>query len=448
MDGRRGLNLGRPGWSRYRIVLWLLASLTFAISVILVPYLFERHDDAWIERLGGAARPLTLFERYVQFDVDTLGWVKTTAGFPGYYAENPTRINRPLYPLMGTLLPRLVTIAAHLPDLGQGLARRANEALTFASLLAINYVLFNLGVQIFFTWLLRLRRFSLGVSFMAAAMLAVSPWALVQCLKPTPNVFGMVTIVIILYLFDRYLLAEESPGWRPIVWVSLLAGVLMLGKAQYDALFLVWLGALSRRRWRVLFGSAVIHLVPLAIWVALVTASGQRFYNYEVEVYHQGFWLLEVIRAGGLSEVYYLGMSFTATALGGLVRTFTLLDLSLAGYALVFRQTAFPAGFARLFAFGLLAVLALVVLIARPLPYLIFDMFVVTYPLVAAGLLDLIRRLREALHAPAQIGRRLTAWLVALFFAFDVPIGWVYLSLDRETYAWHPALSSLLDLFR
>ena len=360
-------------------LLLLLSTWMFVISVFLMPFLFEREGESWLEfsgRLDDPGRPLEVYERFYQFNTDARHWIGVVADFPQVYAQDQIRINRPVDPSLCSLLARTLSLLARWPDFRSALVEPTDRTLTFVSMLMVNYLIVVISVKVFFAWLKR--NLPISTSLIGAAMFALSPWWLWQANQAATSVIAVGVIVLALYLFDD-LLGRRRPSWMLIAGYSLLMGILMLAKAQYDVLLAGWLWAASRRSWRILVGTFLLHGWPLLCWIGVLRLAGLPYYNHEVSVYGQGVWFLSMAVGGDWRVIYLNVADLAGTTLSSFLQAFSPPVIVLSIWALG-RKWLAPVVMKQLAVAGLVALAVFLIAIQRPRPYVAFDAFFVIYP--------------------------------------------------------------------
>lgn len=433
---------------------WRGLTLAFATvfvsiySLFFVPFMVERHSQDWYAITGRTPEtyvPLAPFERYHQFSLDTPSWIYRTAGFPLYYSTSNLRIHRPVFPAVATIIPRLAEIAITFPDIRAGLTQPADPELTMASILLLNAILYMMTIALLYDGLKR--HFSLNVAFLAALMAVFYVYWLININRAVTNVVGQFIFVAIIYLFDRFLLQAEKPRLSTIIWVSLVVGVLILTKAQYDGLMIAWAMALYVGRYRVVGMTALLHLIPTLIWIGIVAISPWTYENIEVTQYRQGVWLLDMLLAGQVLEIYPELASQIARTVVRILDTFSPMVLSLALVPFVVGHQQLPLARRLLvvFAFGVLLMFAAV----TRLPKQIFNLAFIIYPLAAMGLLTLIHLAQPLLRRFSLNKTGVVAVLIGVFLVIDITFTWYYYTLPDESWVWLIELDqwpSLLEL--
>jgi hypothetical protein len=270
-------------------------------------------------------------------------------------------------------------------------------------------------------------------AFLAAVAFAISPWWLWQYAQAATSVVAVGIIVAVLYLFDR-LIADPRPSSARVVGSSLAIGILLLAKAQYDALFAAWLWAALHRRWRLIAATFVVHLVPLAVWMLALRAFGLEYRNVEVDEYGQGVWFLDLMRRGEFWTLWASAKQLAGETLSAFLRAFSPLMLAAAAVGAARGWTG-TAQLRRLLIAGPAALLAFLVAIQRPESYLGFDGFFFVYPLAGSALAALAR------SGAGRVG----PVLVGAFLAVDLVVGW-YLSVPEQLF-WQPSATAWRAFF-
>lgn len=430
---------------RFQKALIVITTIVFLLSVLIFPFLIERQSESWVVRTNrqdDPERELNLFEHYYQFNLDISHWINLTRQFPGYYREHPTRINRPIYPALGSILPRLITVITKLPDVKAGLAEPASLRITFLSLLLVNYISLLGCVLLFYAWLGNY--FSQPVSMLAVLMLLLSHQVFIDALQPADHIIAYFIIIATIYLFDIILLAPENPTWKQITGVSMLLGIFMLTKMHYDVLIFGWLSALVHRRWKVLFGTLILHLVPLIIWIIILRIFGMTYYNHEMAQYDQAVWFIQMVQDGQLLNIYPLITSHISGMLQSFIPEYSLVILLLVMWSSYSNTSEVPKNFQS----NALLLITSVVIFSVGVNYytdkFLKDMFPAVLPLASAGLFDLTRKLAEWF----RLGNTTTVQLVFILFVLliNLLLSWGYMYYGGG-FAWHADFALWKDLF-
>jgi len=360
--------------------LWLAAaaSLAFAVSVAVIPFLFEVPKDNafWLHhaKYGDVNRPLEPYEHYLQLNSDVGLWIRDVADFPANFAIDNRRIDRPVYPAAGNLVARLAT-AARTGSLKTAFTKPCGLGISFAAALFVNYLIAVSAVLMLFRWLRR--RFSSEISFVSALLFALSPFLLWNSNQVATNSVAYWFMPAGLFIFES-LLAEPEPSWGKILRASLLLGTLMLVKTQYDIMFIVWCWAASRRNWRVAAGTFALHFIPLLLWMAFLPFMGLHYSSVSLSVAHQGYWPFEVLAASGPAALYKSLLHYSALAVEEFAAAYSPLLLGLFLWGITREQLSSEV---KLFAaLGVFFPLAQIVMVRRFDPFYAYDTFFIVYP--------------------------------------------------------------------
>lgn len=436
-------------WRRW--VLVLLSIMMFLIGTLILPFVIERQgtDSFDFDGREASAESFNVYARYEQFNVDVNSCLRITRYFPQSLYDDPLESvsyrHRPLYPAISSIIPHVVMLIAKWPDWHSALTEPTALRLTFLSLLFTNFVLLLVGIQVFYSWMLR--HFPTTVSFIAAIMLVLSPKWFIAVNTATTRIVGYVVLIVVPYLFDRWLLGNEEPSWKRILGVSLAIGTLFLGKMNYDAIMACWLWAIYLRRWRALFGTFFLFLIPLLIWIGILGLMGLEYHNHEVFAYRQGVWMFDAIRNGKLWSIYPRATSQASSFVGGVITSFPILTLLLAVWALAAEDQLLSTQQKHLYLLGFIAVVGFTVIVG----YLgggekfSFDAFFIIYPLAAVGLVALAQRLSEWALARNPQATWVFHTTLAAFFLIDTAIAWRYLTV-RGAFIWNPAFNEFPSL--
>jgi hypothetical protein len=357
------------------------------------------------------------------------GYMSATQNFPDF-AGYPRFMSRPVYPALGALMPRLVQLVVALPNPRHAFTEPAPTRLVFLSLEFLNFLLYVVAVQIFYRWL-RLH-WSETLSLIAALLFALSQIWLRNVASPGTRPWGFFAIIVCVYLFDRYLLRDNRPTWKTIVWVGLIAGILMLGKTEYEGLLAVWLWAAYERKWKVLSATFLIHFVPLIVWIGVLKLSGITFYQVDVDGFGHGTWLFETIGSGRWLQIYTVAADLTGLFFASYLSNFTAPLLALAAWSLLFEREHIDDHWRMRFVLAVVAAIALAVGIgdqefASRFP---FSTFYVVYPLAVMALIRLVTWLAESLSGRLRWSQAaLIPTLIVAALMLHTLFEWHYLSM-------------------
>ena len=364
-----------------RAILFCALTFTFLMSTRVFPYIVE------VRKADGTPK-ITIekdIDRFRQFNTDIIVWVNESKKFPDNLNKGITRINRPVYLAISALTSRIVRIIQEFPDLETGTSGKLSIESTFNSMLFINYLSLIALVFLFYDWLQF--RFDSQVSFIAALMLALSSAVVRRSMLSSPEIMGFLITILIVYVFDRYILRPEHPSWLSIFIFSMLVGVLFLIKAHYHILIVILLWSLYTQRWRVFLGILLIHFLPLLLWIAWLASSQIPYYNHEAEAYRQIVWVWDYISTGRLLDIVPEVMLYASGAVQTIVLVFTPQTLFLAVWTYAKPESLTQRGRDAIILY-VLALIIFLTLIKRAPTYLVFDLYIFLYPLVAIALIN------------------------------------------------------------
>lgn len=215
-----------------------------------------------------------------QYNFDSHPEFYSAAFFPSYFKANPTRINRPVYPMI-----------VHLSGKLSAYISRPFLILTPQACAVIGFIFLKLAIYLIGGILLfeliqkyvgkEAALYSIPLLFFhKISIWYVSEYHTIE--------LQFISPIIVLYLFSRL---SASYSVKKNILFSLIVGMLMLAKQNY-AVYLAVLGfALLHKRFRETCISFCSHLAPLLGWLVFLKLYGLKYYNHEVEVYGQGVWL-------------------------------------------------------------------------------------------------------------------------------------------------------------
>jgi hypothetical protein len=400
-------------WEDKRRWLWV-AILVMSIAGWVLPFVVEREgwSDVWEQESGLLS---SLEKRYLQLNTDQAGWILLSSDFPYHYWHDDGRINRPIYPMVVSVVCRLGHGTINFPKMGfAAFVQPCSRQITFGAALAVNWVVLALSVFGFY-WLLRRWHFANRIALISAAQLALSPMVLWHLSDAATNLISIGIAVAALWLFT--LCSESLGGYATIRrawWSGLALGVLVLAKPQYDILFLGWIALAYLHRWRATIVSFLAHLIPVFAWIVLVESSGLNYRN-EAELYGQGVWIWREFVFWSLKEQLVCLLTHTLQFIRSLIYAFGPLTLAATAVGVWkftrLRSLRWLGGVC----VGLGLSWAALFAIRRPFPYLLTLHFYSVYPLAAHGLDTLIHRF----HLPVRRARVVylvlctaAAWLI------------------------------------
>lgn len=422
-----------------RAVLLLTTLAMCAISILLMPFLFQRAGARFADKDEASEARLSVEKRFLQFNKDAGKWIFVTRGWPAVHEKEGLRSNRPVYPAVSALVARSATALSEWPPSFKAFKQTPGKRITFFSMLAVNCALAVLSVQLFFTWIRR--HLPAEAAFLSSFLLASSAAWLWRVNQTATSVVAMFIIACMLLLFDR-LLGSDREEWHRSLPYGLIIGVLMLAKAQYDIVLLCWLWCILKGRWRTAAATAAGHAVPLLLWYSWLRYKGYIYSNYEIEQYHQGTWIFIAFAEGSVAEVARQSANMLKQTFSGTFVAFSPAVIALAVVGIFcWKQPKDTKWFLLL---GVACVIGFLVLIHRPRPYLVFDMYFAIFPFAAVALI----RLSDSLVARLGFGDRsptaLRNAIVGVAVLVLVPLSW--LASQEPRYTFRPALDQWSEL--
>lgn len=280
------------------------------------------------------------------FNADSPAFARIVVRFPeGLWdcEQGRVRILRPLYPALGRLvyLP-LLPLSGLIPDRWaarvSSLMNRANHPEIWAGMDARSVLLAWAALVIV----------NLGLAFLASLL---TMGALARFL-PTPEAFWLTPLMILHFNAVDFILVPHSEIFnllvpalvldaltrgsgspQPARATAFLLGVAMLGKALAFPI-VSWLPGGTARRKAGLLG---LFLLPGALYMILLAATGLPLYNHEVSHYRQGIWMLDWWREGREAEIPLRWARGLAEHAWNLARGFAI-PLAATGLLLLFRM--------------------------------------------------------------------------------------------------------------
>lgn len=366
-------------WVKNIILLCALTS-TFFMSTMVIPYNIEMLRDDGTPKVNLHDD----FDHYRQFNTDINVWVNETLKFSEKVDNHFVRINRPVYLAISGLASRIGHIVDTFPDVQTGLTVKLSKNLTFHSMLWFNYFFIIVLVFLYHNGLRYY--FDDSVSFIAALMLALSSTIVRRAMISSPEIMGLFITLIVVYLFDRYMVRPDKPSWRSIVAISLVIGVLFLVKAHYHVLIAILIWALCIRRWKVCLGILFLHFIPLILWMVWLNLSQIEYRNHEADAYRQVVWVFDYISAGRLLDIFPDAINYASIFFEKIILVFTPFTLILAAWTY-----STPEKFPQRGRYGFIIYVAGFVLfftlIKRSPDYMVFDLYIFLYPMVAIVLI-------------------------------------------------------------
>lgn len=215
-----------------------------------------------------------------QYNLDSHTELFSATFFPSYFREVPTRINRPGYPFIVHCLSYLVAITSR-PFLSLSFIERG-----VTSYILLKWIVYLLSAILMYELVKEQSNRNCAIS--TVGLTFFKSFSLVVMGTYHTYELQFLTPVIILFLFGNL---SRSYSLKKNVLFSLVVGFLMLAKQNY-AVYMAVLGyALLHLKVREVLISVVVHLLPLFLWLVVLSLVGIEYYNHEVQEYSQGVWL-------------------------------------------------------------------------------------------------------------------------------------------------------------
>lgn len=377
--------------------LWL-AIFIGSLLALAFPLFVERQSEHWD---SVRARESSLYwqtlSHYYQLNIDQPGWMAVIANFPRAYWADKTRINRPVYPAISSIICRL----AGFPLLKfKTLTTPCPIPLAWGAGLMVNWLILVFSVFAFYHLLLG-HHFPETIASLSTIQLALSPLVIWHLADVATNIATVGIVVASLWLFT---LLYQTSSQKEIDWYSLGLGLLMLVKGQYDTLFAGWTALIYLGRWGTVLRSFVVHFIPLLCWIGLLNLWGLNYYNHEVAAYRQLVWVWEeFIYWPFRDQIVYLG-SYTITYLSNFLLAFgsIVAGLSIVGFWQLVEQ--YPTNYWRFSLISIFLNWLFLFAILRSPPYLVATIFFIIYPLAAIGISWLASKFGETGHDLTIVG--------------------------------------------
>ncbi|MBF0369333.1 MAG: hypothetical protein HQL52_07760 [Magnetococcales bacterium] len=295
-------------FSLHRIVLPLLLLLVAVISTNL----------AWLNPTPGeppSMRPLPRIPFMWQYDnSDAPNNFQAAARFPEYFRQSPARVERPATLLVVNLIAETYhTLAspfyafspfptinlkgeksyayAHVLTMGEGL----QVVTTLLGYLTLKLLLFGMGMVAAFQ--LFSRYVERTTALAGVWILFFHPFSLYSfSLFPVMDL-EFITPIYIAWFLMRITDLEQlgRPATKTVLGYSVLVGILMLAKPNYAA-YVAALGfGFFHGRFRWVFLSAGVHLLPLLLWLGYIDLIDIPYFSKAVTTHGQGVWMVQLL---------------------------------------------------------------------------------------------------------------------------------------------------------
>ncbi|MBI9043825.1 MAG: glycosyltransferase family 39 protein [Anaerolineaceae bacterium] len=420
----------------HQIILLLITITVFLVSVSIYPFAIEMpRTGAWGNFVN--ERHLTLGERYIQFNVDITDWVTQVRDFPNHFRKDQLRVNRPSYIFLGAVSHKLLGVLT--PEKFWSIEKRA-DLMGIYALLGLNLFLSILTIQLFYKWISK--RFQKEIALGSALLLAASGFFIKYNATASPEVWGVFTSITIIYLLDTWFInSAHTWSWKRVFISGILIGILMLGKAQYTVLLACFIWAVMKKKWRVLY-IGLIQFIPLILWLIVLSIVKIPYYNHEISAYRQVVWVFDDIGSGNWSHIYPFIAHLTGRVFSYMTGIFPWTILAVPMLILpwikISKNTKDLIQIIFILFFSINLFLAA---IQRVTHYLVFDIAICLFPLVAASIWILSEQIAKHIRPDKKY---IFAAIFGLFFVITVYIDWTFLTFQAgsEFLIWPPDYSS------
>lgn len=240
-----------------------------------------------------------------QYNLDSAMELQTAAIWPNDYIPrgNSVRVNRPLYHFLSHVtgkvfnLPISLFISKDMLILDNkysdkiGTVSVSIYTSVFLAALLLNYLMY---LCILFINLKIIRKIfkDKEISEFSTLLLASSPLFIFYLRQIHTNIFGIFVVFIFYYLIFKIIYFKKFfQKTKNVLLISLTAGLLLLGKAEYSVFLLLAIVIFLKKGIRKFLYFLFLSQIPLCLWVILCHYLGIRYFNYEWDHYHQGKWI-------------------------------------------------------------------------------------------------------------------------------------------------------------
>lgn len=307
---------------------------------------------------------------------DSVGFIAAGHEFPEAFADDPTRMSRPIYPLIEKLMFDTLLNLGFDDGLLVGVYGPVfiNFMLAVGSAIILYYI-----VGKFFNKL---------IAIISALLLLLSSHFhifLGQAHTEVAGDFVVVLCLLLIYLYSR------RPSTKRMVLFSLFAGLLMLLKFVFSLLIFTVLILLYFKKYRELAIFAPLFFLPSALWYLFVTqVMHLDFVSAEVSMYQQGTWFLHILSKP--SDLYIIPYSYLVTLCLLVFDTlvaFGVVPVILATYGFVLWQYKHKNSIVFLFITSLTLMLYAMLFGGARFAFVLYP---IVLPLAAYGLLEIWKK--------------------------------------------------------
>ncbi len=232
---------------------------------------------AWLNPYPGKGLEIKMPEKIPfmwQYNRDAGLEIKSSAFFPEYYREDPTRVNRPIYAFLTHTLGFFVTwwipfVININPNLLAFISAAGGFVVLKLSIYLIGGILLYRLLNNFF---------DSKISIFAVILLFLNKYSIEGIALYPTTARQYRTPIFAVYLF--YDLTKDYSHRKNMIY-SFIIGILMLAKENYAPYVAIILFALCNRRFKETGISIITHFMPLAIWLVILNILGIPYYNHE-----------------------------------------------------------------------------------------------------------------------------------------------------------------------
>lgn len=225
--------------------------------------------------------------------------IMSAAYFPDAFRTYTDRINRPVYPFAVWALGNTIGVIAS-PVVNLGPLHRAGAGYVVWKLLV-----YFVGALALFSILKRW--LEPPVAFLGT-LLTYFHYHMIEFVATFQTTeLQVITPVLVIWLMLR--IADKEANWSlprrmaAVASASLLVGVMMLAKQNYAVYLAVLLFLAYKRRFIYAVVSAMVHLIPLGLYLIFLRIVEIPYVNHEAETYGQGVWMLELLRQSPIKSI-------------------------------------------------------------------------------------------------------------------------------------------------
>lgn len=226
-------------------------NLVFLLSIIIIIFIFSA-NIAWINPDSRGAIKVLSIPLFWQYDVDTILELGTATYFPDIFKEIPTRVTRPIYPLIANSL-------AHLFDFISPIK------FDFVYFVAFSYFLMKLIFFIFSGMCLIKICSYLNLRDQNTKIILLIVF-LNSILIKSITTFHTTELQILLPIISTYFYILFLEKKINIFFFGLFLGILFLSKNNYAIVLTIFLHLFYLRKYRDSFAFLILFCIPTALW--------------------------------------------------------------------------------------------------------------------------------------------------------------------------------------